>query len=116
MGSLLTTEQKISFTAPNHCTAFSVLIVSEIYKSTEEETNVELSKNDTKMLQGLSVLAMIWLHLFCKDYTGLFTPIIFVRGYPLSFYIAQLCDFCVFGFAFCSGYAHMVQYGKIMVL
>lgn len=31
-------------------------------------------------------------------------------GTPLSFYIAQLCDFCVFGFAFCSGYAHTVQY------
>lgn len=72
---------------------------------------MELSKNDTKMLQGLSVLAMIWLHLFCKDYTGLFTPIIFAGGgYALSFYIAQLCDFCVFGFAFCSGYAHTVQY------
>lgn len=71
---------------------------------------MELSKNDTKMLQGLSVLAMIWLHLFCKDHTGLFTPIIFAEGTPLSFYIAQLCDFCVFGFAFCSGYAHTVQY------
>lgn len=71
---------------------------------------MELSKNDTKMIQGLSVLAMIWLHLFCKDYTGLYTPIIFAGGTPLSFYIAQLCDFCVFGFAFCSGYAHTVQY------
>lgn len=25
---------------------------------------MELNKNDTKMLQGLSVLAMVWLHLF----------------------------------------------------
>lgn len=31
-------------------------------------------------------------------------------GVPLVFYIAQLCDFCVFGFAFCSGYGHMVQH------
>lgn len=45
---------------------------------------MELSKNDTKMLQGLSVLAMIWLHLFCKDYTGLFTPIIFAGGYAFK--------------------------------
>ncbi len=44
---------------------------------------MELSKNDTKMLQGLSVLAMIWLHLFCKDYIGLFTPIIFAGGVRL---------------------------------
>ena len=38
---------------------------------------MELSRNDTKMLQGLSVLAMVWLHLFDRDYTGLFTPLIF---------------------------------------
>ena len=28
----------------------------------------------------------------------------------MSFYLGQLSDFCVFGFAFCSGYAHMTQY------
>lgn len=33
-------------------------------------------------------------------------------GVPLSFYISQLSDFCVFGFAFCSGYGHMMQYGQ----
>lgn len=70
---------------------------------------MELTKNDSKMLQGLSVLAMIWLHLFDRDYTGLFAPIIFWGGVPCSFYIAQLSDFCVFGFAFLSGYAHMMQ-------
>lgn len=73
---------------------------------------MELTKNDSKMLQGLSVLAMVWLHLFDRDYTGLFTPILFGGGVPYSFYIAQLSDFCVFGFAFLSGYAHMMQYGQ----
>ena len=68
---------------------------------------MELTKNDTKMLQGLSVLAMVCLHLFDKDYTGLFQPLIFINDIPLSFYFGQLSDFCVFGFAFCSGYAHM---------
>lgn len=73
---------------------------------------MELSKNDSKMLQGLSVLAMVCLHLFDRDYRGLFAPILFVEGVPLSFYLGQLSDFCVFGFAFLSGYAHMVQYGQ----
>lgn len=73
---------------------------------------MELSKNDSKMLQGLSVLAMVWLHLFDRDGTGLFAPFLFVGGYPCSFYIAQLSDFCVFGFAFLSGYAHMKQSGE----
>ena len=69
---------------------------------------MELERKDTNMIQGLSVLAMVWLHLFDRtDYAGLFFPLIFWKGYPLSFYIAQLSDFCVMGFAFCSGYAHM---------
>lgn len=68
---------------------------------------MELKKEDSKMLQGLSVLAMVWLHLFNKEYQGLFIPNVFLGGIPLSFYISQLSDFCVFGFAFCSGYAHM---------
>ena len=65
------------------------------------------------MLQGLSVLAMVLLHLFCTYYyADKYTPILFFSGVPLCFYIAQLSDFCVFGFAFCSGYGHMVNYGK----
>lgn len=60
---------------------------------------MELTKRDTKMIQGLSVLAMLCLHLFDRDYTGLFTPLVFVRGEPLSFFFGQLSDFCVFGYA-----------------
>ncbi len=67
---------------------------------------MELAKDDTKMIQGLSILAMVWLHLFDRSYAGLFQPILFLFGIPLTFYIAQLCDFCVMGFAFCTGYAH----------
>ncbi len=70
---------------------------------------MELTKKDTKMIQGLCVLAMVWLHLFDTwNYEGLFKPLIFFQGHPLSMYIAQLSDFCVMGFAFCSGYAHYV--------
>ena len=73
---------------------------------------MELKSQDTKMIQGLSVLAMLCLHLFCKDYNGIFKPIIFIQNTPLSFYLAQLSDFCVMGFAFCSGYGHMAQHEK----
>ena len=73
----------------------------------------ELTKKDTKMLQGLSVLAMVLLHLFCTyDYADKYTPVLFFAGVPLCFHVAQLSDFCVFGFAFCSGYGHMANYGK----
>lgn len=71
---------------------------------------MELTRKDTKMIQGISVLAMVCLHLFDKSYTGLFQPLIYIKDIPLSFYFAQLSDFCVFGFAFCSGYAHMMLF------
>lgn len=71
---------------------------------------MELTKKDTKMIQGLSVLAMVCLHLFNRNHEGLFQPFIFVGGTPLSFFISQLSDFCVMGFAFCSGYAHMLLF------
>ena len=74
---------------------------------------IELTRKETKMLQGLSVFAMVCLHLFCTyDYADKFTPLMFFGGVSLCFYIAQLSDFCVFGFAFCSGYGHMVQFDK----
>ena len=70
---------------------------------------MELSKNDAKMIQGLSVLAMVWLHLFDTwNYEGVFKPLVFFKGIPLAVYVAQLSDFCVMGFAFCSGYAHYI--------
>ena len=72
---------------------------------------MELTKKDTKMLQGLSVLAMVCLHLFdTYDYQGLFQPLLFIGDLPVSFFLGQLSDFCVFGFAFCSGYAHMLLF------
>lgn len=70
----------------------------------------ELNRNDTKMLQGLCAVAMVCLHLFNRSHEGLFQPLLFLGGIPLSFYISLLCDFCVMGFAFCSGYAHMALY------
>ena len=72
---------------------------------------MELTKKDTKMIQGLSVLAMVCLHLFCRyDYQNLYQPLIFIKDLPLCFYFGQLSDFCVAGFAFCSGYSHAVMF------
>lgn len=42
---------------------------------------MELTRNDTKMLQGLSVHAMVCLHLFCTlDYADKFTPLVMGGG------------------------------------
>ena len=80
------------------------------------DRQTDLTVSDTKMLQGLSVLAMVFLHLFDRlDYAHLYQPLLYFKGYPVVFYFAQLSDFCVMGFAFCSGYALTKlyrQYGK----
>lgn len=69
---------------------------------------MELNSEDTKMIQGLSVLAMICLHLFDRiEINGLYRPLIYVGGVPFVYCLAQLSDFCVMGFAFCTGYGHM---------
>ncbi|MBQ9551129.1 MAG: acyltransferase family protein [Clostridia bacterium] len=72
-----------------------------------------MNKNDAKMVQGLSVLAMVCLHLFCRvNWAELYATPVMLFGLPVSFYFGQISDFCVFGFALCSGYAHMTLYGK----
>jgi len=70
-----------------------------------------LSKEESKMIQGLSVLAMVCLHLFDRhDYQDLYVPLLYIKDIPLSFYFGQLSDFCVMGFAFCSGYGHLKSF------
>lgn len=65
------------------------------------------------MLQGFCVFAMLCLHLFDRyDYDGLYQPLLYIKGIPLSFFVGQLSDFCVMGFAFCSGYAHLKLFGS----
>ena len=74
---------------------------------------MELSRDDTKRTKGFAVLLMVFLHLFQRlDYEGLFSPLLYVAGKPLVFYIALLADCCVAIFCFCSGYAQYVQYEK----
>lgn len=70
---------------------------------------MEASKNEIKSIQGISVIAIVLLHLFCR-YEYSYTPLLFMNGYPLCFYFGQMSDFCVMGFAFCSGYAHSTLY------
>lgn len=51
---------------------------------------MELTKNDSKMLQGLSVLAMVWLHLFDTwDYINKFTPILYWGGWYRYLFISR---------------------------
>jgi hypothetical protein len=44
---------------------------------------MELTKKDTKMAQGIAVLGMVMLHLFCRLGDLPYTPWIWVGATPL---------------------------------
>lgn len=53
---------------------------------------------------------MLCLHLFNRDYRGLFEPLIFIGSQPLSYYISLFSDACVSIFAFVSGYGLYLKF------
>lgn len=53
---------------------------------------------------------MLFLHLFNRDYKGLFEPLLFIGKQPLTYYISLFCDACVPIFAFVSGYGLYYKY------
>jgi len=63
---------------------------------------ITVQKNN--QLKAIAILMMLCLHLFNRDYKGLFQPLVFVGSQPLSYYISLFCDACVPMFAFVSGY------------
>jgi hypothetical protein len=65
---------------------------------------MEISIQKSNQLKVIAIMMMLFLHLFNRDYKGLFTPLIFFGQKPVSFYISLFCDACVPIFAFVSGY------------
>lgn len=71
-----------------------------------------LTKKDAKMAQGLAIIGMVALHLFCKIDNLPYNAHIFLGGRPLIYYIGLFGDFCVPIYCFCSGYAQQIMYEK----
>lgn len=69
-----------------------------------------ISLQKSSQLKAIAILMMLFLHLFNRDYTGLFQPLIFIGPQPLSYYISLFCDACVPVFAFVSGYGLYYKY------
>ena len=70
---------------------------------------MELSKQDSKMLKGVAIVAMLMLHLFCRKTDLPYVPLIWVGDVPLIYYFGLFGDICVVMFCFISGYAHYLQ-------
>ena len=69
-----------------------------------------ISIQKTNQLKSIAILMMLCLHLFNRDYNGLFQPLLFIGSQPLSYYISLFSDACVPIFAFVSGYGLYYSY------
>ena len=74
---------------------------------------MELTREDTKMTQGLAIILMVLLHLFCRKGDLPYTPLLYIGDTPLVYYIGLASDCCVLIYAFCSGYGHYVSSEKM---
>lgn len=73
---------------------------------------MEISIKESQQLKALAILMMLFLHLFNRDYHGLFEPLIFIGSVPLSYYLSLFSDACVPIFCFVSGYGLYYKYQK----
>jgi hypothetical protein len=73
---------------------------------------MEISLQKSNQLKSIAILMMLCLHLFNRDYRGLFIPILFIGAQPLTYYISLFSDSCVPIFLFISGYGLYFNYQK----
>lgn len=71
---------------------------------------MEISIKQSNHLKVVAILMMLCLHLFNRDYKGLFEPLLYIGKQPLIYYISLFCDACVPIFAFVSGYGLYYKY------
>lgn len=74
--------------------------------------DIKYSKQDAKMTQGVAILAMLLLHLFCRfaeDFPG--HPLIWINdNTPLLYWFGFFSEICVPLYSICAGYAYALMY------
>lgn len=71
---------------------------------------MKITIQQSNQLKAIAILMMLCLHLFNRDYIGLFQPLIFILKKPLIYYLSLFCDACVPIFAFVTGYGLYYKY------
>lgn len=71
-----------------------------------------LTKQDSKMAQGLAILGMVMLHLFCRETDLPYDPVFWIGKTPAIYYFGLFGDLCVPVYCFSSGYAQCVLFEK----
>ena len=72
----------------------------------------ELTRDDSKAIQGIAILFMLALHLFCRLGDLPYTTLLNIKEVPLVYYLGLWGDQCVALFCFCAGYAGYLQQEK----
>ena len=67
-----------------------------------------LTKDDSKMMQGIAILAMVALHLFCRKVDLPYHTHLQFGEYPAIYFIGLFGDICVPIYCFVSGYAQQL--------
>lgn len=68
---------------------------------------MELTRKQTKQLQGIAILLMFGLHLFNRaDFAEKYNAHFYFFGKPILLYISYVFDACVPIYLFCSGYGY----------
>lgn len=75
----------------------------------EDNYSNELTRNDTKAIQGMAILFMLALHLFCRRDDLPYTATLYIKDIPILYYLGLWGDQCVALFCFCAGYAAYLQ-------
>lgn len=71
---------------------------------------MQITIHKSNQLKAIAILMMLCLHLFNRDYNGLFTPLFFVGKQPLTYHISLFSDACLPIFAFISGFGLYYKY------
>lgn len=72
----------------------------------------ELSKEYSKAIQGIAILFMLMLHLFCRRDNLPYDVLFYINDVPILYYVGLWGDQCVALFCFCAGYASYLQQEK----
>lgn len=65
----------------------------------------ELTRDDSKAIQGIAILFMLALHLFCRRDNLPYIATLYIKDVPVLYYLGLWGDQCVALFCFCAGYA-----------
>ncbi len=72
----------------------------------------EPTKDDSTAAKGMAILAMVFLHLYCRISSLPYTPLLMIGNTPLIYYFGLFGDICVPVYCFISGYAQYLLIEK----